>query len=421
MAYTARVVRIYVSKHPNADRLQLGQVDGAQVVVGEETVDGELGVFFASDGQLSEEFCKQHDLVGVWQSGVKVSGGYFSQNRRVKAQKLRGINSEGFYMPLSCLNYTGYDISKLKEGVEFDELNGHKICNKYYTPATLRAIKNGQKVHVEKRLIDFPEHRDTAQFRHAKLNKGDLVTCSSKMHGTSFRYGNVHVKEPLKPWQKFLNKIIHNLFKNVEYFSYQLGTRRTIMQKKDSSEFNFVGGFYGEGEPYSIVPEKLFGLLKQGEIVYGEIVGYTSGGTPLFTQSTKADKDMAKKYGDRIVYSYANPEGQASFYVYRITQNGVELSNSQMIERCRQLGVKVVPQIKQFIFDGNHAKMNARLAAFVDGDDMIDPSHPREGICIRVESPKTGTKIWKWKSFAFLLLEQAVKESDDYIDAEEVA
>lgn len=421
MSYSARVVKIFTSPHPNADRIKIGHVDGAQVIVGLDTVGGELGVFFASDGQLSEEFCKQHDLVGVWNGGVKVSGGYFSTNRRVKAQKLRGVNSEGFYMPLSCLAYTGYDLSKLREGVEFEELNGHKICNKYYTPATLRAMARGQKAFVEKRTIDFPEHKDTAQFRFAKLTKGDLVTVSGKVHGTSFRYGNVHVTEPLKPWQKFINKFIPSAFKKKEYFSYQLGTRRAVLSKKDDSEFDFIGGFYGAGEPYNIVPKALNGLLKQGEIIYGEVCGYTTNGSPLFTQSTKTDKDMAAKYGERIVYSYANPVGVASFYVYRITQNGVELSNAQMLERCKQLGVKVVPQLKQFIYDGNQSKMNARLAAMVDGEDFIDKSHPREGICIRVESPATGTKIWKWKSFAFLLLEQAVKESDEYVDAEEIA
>lgn len=140
MSYNARVVKITTSPHPNADRIQIGYCDGFQVIVGLETKDGELGVFFPSDGQLSEEFCQQNDLVGVFENGKRVSGGYFSKDRRVRLQKMRGVESEGFYIPLSSLEYTGADLSELTEGSTFDYLNGHPICNKHFTKATDKII-----------------------------------------------------------------------------------------------------------------------------------------------------------------------------------------------------------------------------------------------------------------------------------------
>lgn len=52
-----------VRKHPNADRLQLGDCFGNTVCVSLDFFEGQIGVYFPTDGQLSEEFCEQHNLV----------------------------------------------------------------------------------------------------------------------------------------------------------------------------------------------------------------------------------------------------------------------------------------------------------------------------------------------------------------------
>ena len=57
MSYTAIITRIKTRPHSNADRLQLGTCLGNQVVVGLDTKDGELGIYFSTDGQLSERMC----------------------------------------------------------------------------------------------------------------------------------------------------------------------------------------------------------------------------------------------------------------------------------------------------------------------------------------------------------------------------
>ena len=60
--YKAKVVKLSTKPHPNADRLQLGFVQGIQVIVGLDTLDGSVGVFFPCDGQLSEKFLSLHNL-----------------------------------------------------------------------------------------------------------------------------------------------------------------------------------------------------------------------------------------------------------------------------------------------------------------------------------------------------------------------
>ena len=62
--YKAVVCKINeIRKHPNADRLQIATVAGGyEVIVDLDTKLEDLGVYFDTDGQLSDEFCKANDL-----------------------------------------------------------------------------------------------------------------------------------------------------------------------------------------------------------------------------------------------------------------------------------------------------------------------------------------------------------------------
>ena len=53
-AYITRIKNLH--RHPNADRLQIGECFGNAVIVSMEYEDNQLGVYFPSDGQLSVEF-----------------------------------------------------------------------------------------------------------------------------------------------------------------------------------------------------------------------------------------------------------------------------------------------------------------------------------------------------------------------------
>src|SRR5688572_8565759 len=88
--YEAIVARVKTRPHPNADRVQLGDVLGYQVVVCLDTQDGELGVFFPVDGQLSHEFCLANRLYVKHPDTGEPMGGYFDAKRRVRAQRFRG-------------------------------------------------------------------------------------------------------------------------------------------------------------------------------------------------------------------------------------------------------------------------------------------------------------------------------------------
>lgn len=417
MSYAGVISEIQVSQHPNADRLQIGYCHGARVVVGLETKSGDLGIFFPSDGQLSDEFMKANDLYPRFDSeGNKLNTTYFDDKRRIRAQNLRQVKSEGYWVPLSYLSYTKYDLTKLKHGDQITELNKIPICNKYYSQATLRAIESAKKTGIKiKEVKGFPEHSDTAQFRFANIRVGDIVYISNKLHGTSVRYGFVPVLQRLPLWKKLLNRVA-KIFNEYEH-EFVVGSRRVVLATDSKGQLK--GGYYGDGSPYAQHINEVKGKINHDEVIYGEIVGYLHTGTAMFVHDTSSIKEIKKQYGQRMVYSYGNPEGQSSFYVYRITQNGVELSWNQVVRRCKELGVNHVPNIDTLIFNGNRDKLNSLVESYLEGPDMLDSRHIREGVCLRVECEE-GTKIYKEKSFTFKVLEGIVKDSE-VVDLEEIA
>lgn len=126
--YNAYVTRIKnLRKHPNADRLQLGECFGNTVCVSLDYVDNQLGLYLPCDGQLSVEFAEANNLLRKKDDAGNNCGGYMDPNKRnVTAIRLRGEKSDGLFLPLTCLETFG-DVSTLKEGDVINTFNGHEI------------------------------------------------------------------------------------------------------------------------------------------------------------------------------------------------------------------------------------------------------------------------------------------------------
>lgn len=130
--YNAYVTTIKnLRKHPNADRLQLGECFGNTVCVSMEYTDGQIGVYFPTDGQLSVEFADANNLLRKKDVDGNNIGGYMDPDKRnVTSIRLRGEKSDGLFLPLACLESFG-DVSNLKVGDVITTFNGHEICTKY--------------------------------------------------------------------------------------------------------------------------------------------------------------------------------------------------------------------------------------------------------------------------------------------------
>ena len=468
--YNAYITRLKnVRKHPNADRLQLGECFGNTVCVSLDYVDNQLGVYFPTDGQLSVEFCEQHNLVRKKDDAGNNIGGYMDASKRnVTAIRLRGEKSDGLFMPIECLTYTGVDISTLEEGFAFTAINGKEICQKYIPRRPNRAAAgSGNRTRKKKVPVAplFAEHADTEQLAYnlSAFKPGDEIEITLKMHGTSGRTARLPVLKGYKDsfGCRAGNAIRHLLNKMGCYHGedkhdgepiyedgYVSGTRRVVLE-------NYEGGFYGDNS-FREKHSKIFeGKLMKGETVYYEIVGFTDTGTPIMGDGNneKVGKDFVKQYGKTTTFSYGcKPEGyilkfgedehgkfsipvekpKSDIYVYRMTMTNedgfvVEYTPDFMRYRCEQMGVKTVQLFKKFIIPLNAIArayqepgdyVLERAEEFYDGPDPVGKTHVREGVVVRIVNRPKFT-AYKHKNFSFKVLEGIIKDTAAAPDIEE--
>ena len=439
-----------LNPHSNADRLQIATIFGASVIVGLDVKVGDLGVYFPIDLQLSEEYCAQNNLVRKKDENGNNIGGYLDPDKRnIRAMKLRGEKSEGLFMPLESLAYTGE--TKFEVGEKIDILNGHEICRKYIPKGNsgVTHTKDGNRTRKHSVPIAplFAEHADTEQLAYNldAFRGGDLVEITLKMHGTSGRTGYLPKFQGYK--RTFWDKILRRPGTPIYDWGYVTGTRRVVLNDFED------GGYYGSNafrEPHA----KFFeGKLHKGETVYYEIVGFTNDGAPIMASvanSKISDKEFTKQYGKETVFSYGcDPKGtpamingagetvceaspQSACYVYRMTMTNedgdvVEYTPDFMRYRCEQMGAKCVlpfwkgyipedPYKRDMITPGDWIKDIAEK--YYDGPDPVGKTHVREGVVIRiVNRPKFCA--FKHKNFSFKVLERIAKDLAAEPDMEE--
>ena len=458
MSYCGYVTTLKnVRKHPNADRLVLADCFGNTVCVANTYKEGDLGVYFPTDGQLSMEFCQANGLLAVYENGVNVSGGYMDpEKRNVKAIKLRGEKSDGLFLPLTCFEYTGIDISTLGVGTQITVVNGKEICQKYIPKSTHPRTSAGgagkRTARRAKRSIApvFYEHKDTEQLAYnlAAFKPGDLIEITLKMHGTSGRTSHTKVLKGFK--RTLLDRIFRREGEPIYDWGYVTGTRRTVLD-------TFDGGFYGSNSFRKPYHDHFEGKLRKGETVYYEIVGFTDDGGSIMgkcNNSKVKDKEFTKQYGETTVFSYgcmpnttlkhnysedngyelAEVLPQSDMYVYRMTMTNedgdvVEYTPDFMRYRCEQMGVKCVPVFWTGLIPENPgSKDDPTISAgewvlnkaelFYDGPDPVGKTHVREGVVVRILNRPTFS-AYKHKNFYFKVLEGIIKDTADAPDMEE--
>lgn len=428
--------------HTNADRLQVATFFGSDTCVGLGVVKGEIGIYFPSDLQLSEEFCVVNHLCRKKPDGAPDTGYLDPEKRNVRPIKLRGERSDGIFMPISCLEYTGVNLDDINIGDTITVVNGHEICKKYIprgrnsnNSAKGKGNKTRKK-HVPVAPL-FTEHADTEQLAYnlGAFKPGDEIEITLKMHGTSQRTAYLPILKGYKRtiWDKLFGREGTPIYD----WGYVSGTRRTVLDDWD-------GGFYGSNAFRKQHHDKFVGKLHKGEEVYYEVVGFTDSGTPIMGKGNnkKLDKDFVKQYGEETVFSYGcSSDGsdapQSDLYVYRMTMTNedgdvVEYSPDFMRYRCEQMGVKCVPVMWRGFadetIDWNDAGMTAgewvmeKAEQYYDGPDPIGKTHVREGVVVRIiNRPKFCA--YKTKNYSFKMLEGLIKESaaaPDMEEAEEV-
>lgn len=128
--YLAKIVNITsYEKHPNADALKCARIDGYTIVVGKDDPLGEY-VYFPAGCQINPNLLTFANLYRNVEknSDPTAKAGFFEDNGRVKAIKLRGIVSYGFLMHIEILQHFIEESVNIKldlsgsTGIEFDSV-----------------------------------------------------------------------------------------------------------------------------------------------------------------------------------------------------------------------------------------------------------------------------------------------------------
>ena len=450
-------------KHSNADRLQCATIFGNNVIVDLTYKEGQRVIYFPTDGQLSEEFANDNNLVRKKDDTGNNIGGYLDPDKRnITALRLRGEKSDGLVLPIEVLSKY-VDISNLKDGEQITMLNGHEICKKYIPRSNYRqngGTGTGNRTRKKKVPVAplFSEHTDTEQLAYnlSAFKPGDEIEITLKMHGTSQRTGYLPV---LKGYKKTLiDKILRREGKPIYDWGYVSGTRRVVLE-------DFDGGYYGSNE-FRETHSKFFeGKLNKGEAIFYEVVGFTHTGAPIMSSCNNKklnDKEFVKQYGEETVFSYGCDNSTdvnisqdfgedyvqtvrkltSDIYVYRMTMTNedgftVEYTPDFMRYRCEQMGVKTVPVFATMkltegggwvsrkdgtfsaVCDSDVGEFIKLVAEeFYDGTDPIGKTHIREGVVVRIiNRPKFCA--YKHKNFNFKVLEGIIKDTALAPDMEE--
>lgn len=433
--YLAKVVDINsFLPHPNAERMKIAQVGGYKVCVGIDEPTGRY-IYFPVNSEINPHLLSYCNLYRHTEKNANTEkAGFFNDNGRVTAIKLRGFPSEGFLLPYEQLENFIVDTLNLKlinteNNTDFDvAVEGNKefwICKKYIIVHNISSEqsssnKRQKKVSRFNKVIDtqFKFHYDTVRIQNDKwaIRPNDLISITEKIHGTSGISAYVLCKK--KP--TLINKIKKLFGDSGTEYDYLYASRSVI---KNATETTNPGGYYS-CDIWAEADKIIRPHLQKGMTIYYEIVGFLPTG-----------KYIQKNYD----YECVSPEKEESFThekhfkvrVYRITMTNVdgyvhEFSAKEVQEWCK--ANNLIPVTEYFY---GYAKDLYNIPVDDNWTDVFwdtmandknfymecnSPSCinkvPHEGLVIKKEDMRS--RAWKLKCFAFLNGEQ--KELDAGIE-----
>lgn len=431
--YLAKIVEIKeFSPHPDPEvtKMKCASIDGYVICVGIDEEPG-LYVYFPTSCQINPNLLRYANLYRDKDKNLNPNEkpGFFEDNGRVKAIKLRGQVSEGFLLPISILqdfivSSVNVELTDIEPNTEFDsvEHNGKEfwINKKYIIEKKFSSISsNKNQKHVKKfnKLIEnqFRYHYDTvrAQKEPWCVSPNDLIHISSKIHGTSGISAYILCKRPPTFREKISNLILgKRLNDDILFYDYIYSSRCVIK----NSDYNpkVSEGYYGR-DVWAEADKIIRPHLKKGITVYYEIVGFTPN-----NQYIQKDYD----YGCRPLIEGEQYTSEIHFKVrvYRVTYTNVEgvvheFSAREVQTWCHNNNLIPVTELyygyakdlypdisTESILDWQNEfwKRLANNKSFymeLDSPDCINKV-PHEGIVIKKED--SVSRAWKLKTFAFL-------------------
>lgn len=180
--FECKVVPITILPHPDAEKLELAQVEDYRCVVGKDLYKtGDLVVYIPEAAIISED---QLRFFGYWNEEQNKGVLAGSKGDRVKAVKLRGQISQGLVFPVDKIaRYFNLPVHEFNVG---DNITGLLGIVKWEPPIpvgmTGEVYNVGQSVTVDYDIENLKKYPNV-------LQEGEEVIFTEKLHGVSFQIG----------------------------------------------------------------------------------------------------------------------------------------------------------------------------------------------------------------------------------------
>lgn len=243
------------------------------------------------------------------------------------------------------------------------------------------------------------------------------------VHNTSCRIG--YMKIVKKKWYDGILSSL-GLQKKTKY-AYCVGSRRVtkyISKQKWKQSSNFYSEDLWTHNSLKYFEDK----LRPDEQIFFEIVGYLTSGQSIMPKCSneklkkhfdkKEYKEFIARYGAETDFNYGASPTTCKIFVYRITQNGRDLTWDQVKLRCEELNIKHVPEIDRFLITEEHKQSKYWEDRYENYHCEHFPHHIREGVVLRVENNQPTPMFLKYKNFVFKVLENIIKDTTDNIEEE---
>ena len=427
--YLAKIVKIdNFHKHsdPEVMKLKCCCIDGFNIITGIDSEPG-LYVYFPTACCINPKFLSYANLYRHGELNVdQTKTGMFDDNGRVKAIRLRGELSEGFIIPIVVLeNWVMSTVNvelKVEEGTEFDSIehDGKTFwVNKKYIPKNTRTPgapgsgnsgKGKQPKGLDKIIENqFRFHYDTVLIKKCPhvLHPSDLISITSKVHGTSGISAYVLCKQELNWKQKIARWLTGEEFDKYDY----LYSSRSVIKNQYYNK-SVQGGFYGV-DVWKYANDIVRPCLSKGMTAYYEIIGFLPNGGYI---QKNYDYGCLPPVGDEA-YTYGK---HFKVQIYRVTITDVSGKVHEFSAREVQLWAQMVGLVPVEQYYYGYAKdlypdldpsehWNENFLSKLANDKNFymecnsptcDNKVPHEGIVIKIENMKS--EAFKLKCFKFL-------------------
>jgi len=360
--------------HFNADRLAVAYVHEWPIVVSKDKyTEGDLVIYCPINSILPHDLeCKLFPI----DSKIKLS------QSRVKAIKIRKQISQGLIIdPEDVTDYlTELDIH------EGNDVAGLLGITKYEPPQEAMSgfMQVGQAKKIRPDIKAFKKYTDIEHGKYYahELELGEMVVISTKLHGTSARFGWFK-SEANTFWQKTLK-----FFGLLPEWTFAWGSRNVQIQAKlikshPGCQVKTQGVDFGDVYTKMVTQYDLKNRIPKGMAIYGEICGS----------------------GIQANYNYGCENGEHKLFLYDIMKDGKWLNyfpltewDDSFTQQALNIGVPTVP----IVYHGNYDPK--RIEEFINVNTLSDEIN--EGIVIRPDKDRHGNMgrvILKWVSDAFYL------------------